>query len=296
MQEKRLSVKDSAISFFLGFLLCQLGVIITTCLTYIFFKIFSINTENFSLFFNTAIGYLISAITFDLILLLIFFYFKKSKSNKITSKLKIKKVFIYIGVAVVSFLCLYPIIVCIDSLLVKIGVSISTIPFNLSTKNYFISLISLVIAPAICEELLFRGIIFSGLKQHGKTLSISLTAIMFTLFHMSISQTIYPLLMGLLLSVIMYYENNIYYCIIVHLVNNLLSLTLSYLKISLVFTHWTYILLAVVLGIIFISTILYFTISKNKQQPKEKMDKTSKIYLSISLIVMILFWILVNFA
>ena len=63
----------------------------------------------------------------------------------------------------------YPIVVCFDTLLIKLGITLNTLSYELTTKNYFISLISLVIAPAICEELLFRGIIFSGLKSYGKS-------------------------------------------------------------------------------------------------------------------------------
>ena len=294
MNEKKLTIKDSSISFIVSFWLCQVGVIAATCLTYIFFKIFNINTSNFLIFFNTAIGYLISSLALDLVLVLIFIFYKKGKTNKITSKLSLKKVLIYTLVAICSFLCLYPLIVCIDSLLIKCGIELSTLPYELTTKNYFISLISLVLAPAICEELLFRGIIFSGLKSHGKTFSISITAIMFSLFHMSISQTVYPLLMGLLLSVIMYYENNIYYCILVHGINNFLSLTLSYFKINLIFNHWTYILLAIALAIMFITTLIYFTIKNNKTEKKLPIDKSDKTYLLASLAIMLVLWLILN--
>lgn len=153
----------------------------------------------------------------------------------------------------------------------------------------------MVIAPAICEELLFRGIIFKGLQKHGKVLSITISALMFSLFHMSISQTVYPILMGMLLAVIMYYENNIYYCIAVHLTNNFLSLTLSYFKINLIFNHWTYILLAIILLAVFLTLILTFTIKNNKNSEKQPISKTNLIILLSSLAIMILFWILVNF-
>lgn len=295
MNEKKLTVKDSSISFIVSFWLCQLGVIVATCLTYIFFKIFNIDTSNFLVFFNTATGYLISSIALDFVIVLVFLFFNKGKTNKITSKLSIKKILMYSLIAVCSFLCLYPLVVCIDSLLIKCGISLSTLPYELTTKNYFISLISLVLAPAVCEELLFRGIIFSGLKSHGKIFSVSITAVMFCLFHMSISQTVYPLLMGLLLSVIMYYENNIYYCILVHGLNNFLSLTLSYFKINLVFNHWTYILLAIVLAIIFISIVIYFIIKKNKQEEKVPVEKSNKIYLFAILAIMSVMWLILSF-
>ena len=295
MKEHKLTIKDSALSFLLGFLLCQLGVIVATCITFIIFKISGSNMDLFESFFNSAIGYLISALALYLVMLLIFFYFNKAKENQIGKRPQIKKLLLYITIAIISFFSLYPIIVCVDSLLIKCGIKISSIPYDLTTKNYFISLLSLVIAPAICEELLFRGIIFKGLKKHGQAFAIILTSVMFTLFHMSISQTVYPLLMGLLLSVIMFYENNIYYCIAVHLTNNFLSLTLSYFKVNLIFQHWTYILLAIFLFIAFTSVTIYLTFRKNKTHEKEKVSKEEKSYLLVVLITMIILWFSINF-
>jgi len=238
---------------------------------------------------------MVSALSLYLVMLIVFFYFKKNKTDKITKPIKIKKLLIYIFIASLSFVCLYPIIVCIDSLLVKCGVRLSVLSYELTTRNYFISLISLVIAPAVCEELLFRGIIFNGLKKHGKTFAIILTTIMFSLFHMSLSQTAYPLLMGLLLGVIMYYEENIYYCIAVHMTNNFLSLTLSYFKINLTFNHWTYILLAIILVIVYSLIILFLALKNNKKTKLEKITRFDYSYLASSLSIMIALWLLINF-
>ncbi len=295
MNEHKLTIKDSALSFLLGFLLCQLGVVVATCITFIIFKISNSNMDLFESFFNTALGYLISALALYLVMLLTFFYFNKGKENTIADKPQIKKLLLYIAIAIISFVSLYPIIVCVDSLLIKCEIKISSIPYELTTKNYFISLLPLVIAPAICEELLFRGIIFKGLKKHGQAFAIILTSIMFALFHMSISQTVYPLLMGLLLSVIMFYENNIYYCIAVHFTNNFLSLTLSYFKVNLIFQHWTYILLAIILFITFASIMLCLTFRKNKTHEKQKISKQEKYYLLVSFAIMTILWFLINF-
>lgn len=295
MEEKKLTVKDSSIAFFVGFLLCQLSIVVATCAGLIISKIFKLDISEFNLFFNTGIGYFILTLFLDLTMIGLFFYFKKGKTNHVFSKPKTNKIFIYILIAIASFLSLYPIVVCFDSLLIKLGVTPSTIPYELNTKNFIISIFSLVIFPAVCEELLFRGIIFNGLKKHGKIFSITITALMFTIFHMSISQTIYPILMGLLLTVIMYKENNIYYCIAVHLINNFLSLSLSYFGINLIFNHWTYILLAVLLVLVFISVVMYFIIKNHKTEEKQPLNKTEKILLFSSIGIMLFFWVLTAF-
>lgn len=293
--EKKLTVKDSSLAFLIGFLLCQLGVVCVTIFTMLFLTAAGIGTETTTTFFNTAIGYTISSLGLYAVMLLVFFFYKKRTTEKITQRISFKKLLFYILIAITSFIFLYPIIVCVDSLLVKCGVSLGTIAFPLTTRNYFIALIGLVFAPAICEELLFRGIIFSGLKRYGKVFSITLSTLMFCLFHMSIGQTAYPILMGLLLGVIMFYEQNIYYCIAIHLTNNFLSLTLSYFKINLVFNHWSYILLAIILFVIFVTTILIFIFKNFKAHRKEKLTKSDIYYLIAILAIMSLIWLAVNF-
>lgn len=296
MNKTKLTIKDSSLSFLIGFLLCQLSVVVATCITFVVYKIFNLNLENFSLFFNTALGYIVPSLAMYITMVATFLFFNNKKENQIFKKVKTKKILIYVCIAIISFLCLYPIITCIDSLLVKAGSKLNTLPYTLNTKSYLISILSLVIAPAICEELLFRGIIFQGLKKYGKSFAIIISSLMFSLYHMSISQTVYPILIGLLLGVIMFYEENIYYCIAIHLTNNFLSLTLSYFKISLIFKHWTYILLAIILAVIFISVVLYFAIKNNSKNEKQALTKVELIYLLVSLSIMIIFWIFSNFS
>ena len=294
MESNKLTIKDTSLSFLIGFLLCQIAVVAVTCITTVIYNLCGFNTELFSSFLNSALGYMIISLGMYLTMLGVFFYFNNKKENKIISKPKLKKIFLYILVAILSFLCLYPIITCVDTLLVKCNAKINVLPYSLTTKNYFISLISLVIAPAVCEELLFRGIIFKGLKKHGKVFSIIISSLMFSIYHMAISQTLYPILMGILLAVIMFYENNICYCIAVHITNNFLSLTLSYFKISLIFQHWSYIILAVALVSVYLIIVLILAIKQNNKTTKTKLEKSENLILCSTLAIMTLLWVLVN--
>ena len=296
MEKTKLSIKDSSLSFIVGFLVCQIAVVAVTIITLVIAKFANISSTTIDSFFNTAVGYMILSLTLYLSMFFVFLFFNNKKENKITEKVKIKKVLIYIAISILSFLMLYPAITCIDTLIInplmkKLGIELGKLSYKLTTKNYFLSLISLVIAPAVCEELLFRGIIFKGLKKHGKAFAITISALMFSIYHMSIAQTIYPLLMGLLFGVIMFYENNIYYCIATHLTNNFLTLTLYYFDLNLVFNHWTYLILAIILVALFISCVLYFTLKNRKTQEKTPIATNEKIYLYSSLGIMILFWI-----
>ncbi len=291
MENNKLSTKIASFSFIISFFSCIIATIIFYVICTIVLNIINANStlEEFS---NTTYGTLLSTIVFDLTMLIIFFSLNKGKNNKIISKPKTNKAFLYILISIATFFCLSPIINCFDKLFSFLGFKSDPLQ-SIDLKSYLISIISLVLLPAICEELLFRGLIFKGLKQNGKAFSIMLSSIMFSIFHMSIYQTIYPLLVGMLLGVIMYYENNILYTIIVHAINNFLSLTFQYLNISLVFEHWSYILLAILLLILFLCIIIKFII-KDEKSTHIKLNFEDKLYLYISLIIMIIINIVIN--
>lgn len=291
MEKIKLTANDSSIAFAGGFLICQLAVVFATIIAGVIAKI--VNFEEIELFLQTASGYLILSFAMYGAMLFSFFLFNKNKENKILSKPNPIKIIVYILISIVAFFVLYPIVNCADSLISKLGIKLNTISYNLTTANYFISIISLVLLPAICEELLFRGLIFKGLKPYGKTLSIMLTSVMFAIYHMSISQLVYPILFGCLLTAVMYKENNILYCILMHTVNNFIALTFSYLNINLVFNHWTYILLAIILTLFFIVALILF-ICKIKTEEKQKFTTSNKKYLIISSVGMIILWIILN--
>ena len=295
MNSKKLTIKDSSLSFLLSFLFCQIAIVTLTIIIIFIGRFYNINSDEINVFLNTSCGYLITSTVTYATILLTFLFFNKKADNKITQKIELKKILMYIGVSILSFFALFPIVTCFNTLLIKFGVKINSLPYSLTTKNYFISIISLAIFPAVCEELLFRGLIFKGLKQHGKTFSIIISTLMFTLFHMSLSQAVYPLLVGLLFGVIMYYENNIYYCIVVHFVNNLLSLTISYFNINLVFNHWTFIIMAITLLVVFLSIIFYILVKNKRIEKKQSIETQNKKIFIACLSVMILFWLLVNF-
>lgn len=282
MEKQSLTIKESSISFVLSFVLGQLALIIFAMIGIIICKINGYDSTSFYAFTKNDLGYLISVIVMNFTFLFVFAIFKHNKADKITNKIKISKIFMYLVIAVASYFALYPVIVCFNSLF-----NIQSTNIEISGIGYVYSIFSRILIPAVCEELLFRGLIFKGLSNKNKQLAIFISALMFSIFHMSSEQLLYPVLMGLLLGVIMAYENNIIYCIIVHLINNSLALS----GVGYYFVHWSYYLLAGFLFIGFVSVILYYAL-KNTQ--KFKLTKLELFSLLISLGIMIIIWILIN--
>jgi membrane protease YdiL (CAAX protease family) len=77
-----------------------------------------------------------------------------------------------------------------------------------------------IIAPII-EEMIFRGIIMHGLmRNYSAFTAVSVSALMFALFHLNPWQFPATFILGLLLGILMYRTRNIILCILGHAINN----------------------------------------------------------------------------
>lgn len=294
MNKLDFTARESSSVFVISFLLCQLLVVIFNVFGLIFGGAFGYNLDDLNLFLYTALGYLICTIALNLGMAICFIFCKKKYNLKTISKPKLSKSLLYLGIGIISFFMLYPIVSCVDTLLSNWGLPMNDIPYTLTTPNYLISIVSLCVLPAVFEELLFRALIHQGFSRNGKWVSIIMSSVMFSIFHMSIYQTVYPLLFGLLLGGIMYKENNILYTILAHFTNNFLSVLFTYLDISFVFNHWSYILLAIILCIVWLTAVIIF-IAKTNTRERVKFNKIDYTFIVISIVIMLIIWIL-NFS
>jgi sodium transport system permease protein len=90
-------------------------------------------------------------------------------------------------------------------------------------------LLLLAVLPAICEELAFRGFIFGGLlRQQGALRAIVVSALLFGFIHSLIQQSIAATMMGLLLGLIAWRTGGVLATMIVHVINNSLTLGLAW--------------------------------------------------------------------
>lgn len=86
-----------------------------------------------------------------------------------------------------------------------------------------------VILGPICEELIFRGILFNRLnKRIPVILSIFLTSILFALFHPDTAQ-ISSFIFGITMCIAYLLSSNILIPVTLHMLNNLLSITVSHI-------------------------------------------------------------------
>lgn len=79
------------------------------------------------------------------------------------------------------------------------------------------------IVPAIVEEMLFRGAILTNLLPFGRGMAIMGSALLFGLMHGNPLQFLYTSLLGVVLGVVYVKTKSIYVCMVIHFVNNLIS-------------------------------------------------------------------------
>lgn len=223
-----------------------------------------------SLWFNIVIA-IVTPLTF----LVVFLIYNRSKkisfsASKVKFKLNIATIMILI---LISIVCVFG----LQYLITGIDVGIESIGYNLSTTAlpldngwwYVLNLFVLAFLPAVCEELIFRGIIFNGLRRNMKDgYAILLSAGLFALMHASLQQLLYPFLLGLVFSWLVLRTKTIISSMIVHFMNNAIVVTISFVYNMTGFnfmpsTTWVFWLLAgilpfVVFGILFLLDRFYF--------------------------------------
>lgn len=150
-----------------------------------------------------------------------FFYFGFKKTS-----FKSVYVSIIIGIFVFVLVCYFSAIW--SSLLSFLGFKFSSSQSDYSVLSFFLSLIFVCILPAICEETTHRGLLLNGMKKHGAIRAIVLTGLLFGFMHFNIVQFGYAFLVGMLLCLVTLLSHSIIPAMIIHFVNNFLSLFTSF--------------------------------------------------------------------
>ena len=103
-------------------------------------------------------------------------------------------------------------------------------PFlNLATSNLAVALnyLWMVIAAPVFEELLFRGGVLTALKPYGNWFAVIVSALLFGLSHVNISQMLYATALGVVLGMVRVKSGSVTPGIIMHLCINFLGITVA---------------------------------------------------------------------
>ena len=215
------SPTDASFAFILALIVPQILFVVVMAI---------IGKENAS---NTIVIALIPQISF----LITFFFISERKkvnykqANQINFKINIWALLVVILIGVVAIFGFSFLINLFDYITSQWGYKGSTSNIDVSTFGKFFGTIFYVaLLPAVCEELIFRGVITNGFKKYGTVTAVVLSAIFFALMHQNLQQLIYQLFLGAVMAYIAIKTGSILYTMILHFFNNFIILLLAHLS------------------------------------------------------------------
>ena len=176
--------------------------------------------------------------------------------------------------------------------LLSIGVNASSpsLP-TFSTLSFIGILLFVCILPPIFEEVIFRNILFKDFSKYGTILAILLTSFLFSIYHMSISQTAYQFIVGVLFSIIILSGGNYILTAISHFINNLF-VVLNYYFFNLTFSSEVNLIIIIVALISLVAGVILLLINnKNYVNYQSKSAKRILLGSVLGVSICILFWV-----
>ena len=305
-KRKEYDVFDSSRMFLCALFIPQLIAFLVALFIVIVFK----STEGLSSSpAYLIIGTLLSQVCFALV----YFVFNKKKkidflsASKLNFKLEKTNVILCVFISIVCVLGLFNFISIFDVILEKLGFAYlgSSLPIN-NFGWFVLNILLLGILPAIFEELIFRGVIFNGLRKKGFWFATLISSALFALVHLSIWQSVYPFIMGIILCLVAEKTGSTVYSMIVHFCNNFIVLLISYISeirgavpSALVMNSISKAFMAVFVAVVSLFTIWgiikYF--KKEKQDNPEEiaknpLDKNEKKQIIIAFASAIVVWLI----
>jgi sodium transport system permease protein len=101
------------------------------------------------------------------------------------------------------------------------------------SRGLVTSLLLVAATPALCEEVLFRGVVLRGLATRlSPAGAIVITGVLFGMFHLNVWKLLPTALLGVALSWVAFESRSLVTSMIVHFINNGVLVTLSVLKVD----------------------------------------------------------------
>jgi membrane protease YdiL (CAAX protease family) len=151
----------------------------------------------------------------------IWFVFKNEKwSFRETfrfNKLKIRDVLILIGITI-SIQPFLNLMLIISQVL--FGDAMGVLFEEAVDEPVLLLVFSMAITPAICEELIMRGVVLHGSRGLSIWKASLLNGVLFGFFHMNFNQFSYTIFMGIILAYVVLITNSIFAGMLIHFLNN----------------------------------------------------------------------------
>lgn len=130
------------------------------------------------------------------------------------------------------------------------------------TAGIIMYVVSVAVVPGFIEELLFRGCVMGVLKRYNAVYAVTLSAMLFAAMHCAVQQFFYAFCAGLVFGWIAYRTGRLWPGMLIHMLNNALSVLYEYLYAYAEFNLYLAVYLSVsmtvmVLGIIGVAVLIH---------------------------------------
>lgn len=135
-----------------------------------------------------------------------------------------------VPISVFTIVAFLPLSMLVQAMFGAMGVQGSVTASAIRFDNvgvYFLALFVIALLPALGEELLMRGTVLPGLATRGVWFGVFISALLFSLMHGNPVQTIYQFCIGAVLAALFLLSGSIWPSVIVHFLNNFITLTIS---------------------------------------------------------------------
>lgn len=165
--------------------------------------------------------------------------FRKCSTKQMLSdfkfnKISFKAILISVGIGILVYIINIAVASFFNSIIIALGYdpyfgftgSTSSSPISFIT--FLLNVFMTAILPGFCEEFAHRGLLLNGYKNYGAKKAILLSGLLFGLMHLNIEQCFYASIIGFFLGFIAIITNSIFPCMIIHFMNNFISVFLTY--------------------------------------------------------------------
>ena len=237
---------------------------------------------------NESVWYKIPILLVSPISFFLSFVFVNKSSNVdypkalgLYNKVKAQNIILCIAISVICIFGFMHFVDLFDATVASLGYK-GNYDLPLPLDNVWWLLLNIVLVallPALGEEIIFRGVIFNGLRDKGNKFAVFASAGLFMLMHGGIEQTVYPFIVGCILGMVMLKTNNIIYPMIIHFLNNAIVIIYNFVQLqtgfittNFEFTAYNilFAILMLILSILMICIIVKLLMKGRKPVEREK--------------------------
>lgn len=149
------------------------------------------------------------------------------------------------------------------------------IPMPTGFLGVTLTVVKVVIAAAVVEELSLRGFVMGNLRRYGDTFAIIMSAFVFAFMHGNLIQTPFALVAGFGLGYFSVKTNSLWTGILIHAFNNLISVSVTYLYDILPEDTLNLIYIVLVFALIIFGAVCFFLfVRMTRHTPLRKNQST----------------------